>query len=124
VAGSTLEDVGFNKNLTAGGIREILNAAIELAPRLAHAQLLETWAGLRPGTPDNLPIIGPTHIDGLFVATGHYRNGILLAPITAKLVRDWIVDQKMPATARIFSPLRFADQNSQVSASRNTAANS
>jgi glycine oxidase len=124
VAGSTLEDVGFNKNLTAGGICEILNAAIELAPRLAHAQLLETWAGLRPGTPDNLPIIGPTPIDGLFIATGHYRNGILLAPITAKLVRDWIVDQKMPATARIFSPLRFADQNSQVSASRNTAANS
>jgi glycine oxidase len=124
VAGSTLEDVGFNKNLTAGGIREILDAAIELAPGIAHAKVMETWAGLRPGTPDHLPIIGPTDIDGLFVASGHYRNGILLAPITAKLVRDWIVDQKMPATAEIFSPLRFANRKSQATASRNSAGNS
>jgi glycine oxidase len=122
VAGSTVEDVGFDKSLTAGGIQEILNAAIELAPSLAHAQVVETWAGLRPGTPDSLPIIGPTDIDGLFVATGHYRNGILLAPITAKLVRDWVVDHEMPATAEIFSPLRFASHNSQASASRNSAS--
>jgi glycine oxidase len=123
VAGSTLEDAGFDKSLTAGGIREILDAAIELAPSIAHAKVIETWAGLRPGTPDQLPIIGPTDIDGLFVATGHYRNGILLAPITAKLVRDWIVDQKVPTTAKIFSPLRFANRNSEASASRNSAAN-
>ena len=122
VAGSTVEDVGFDKSLTAGGVREILNAAIQLAPSLAHAQVMETWAGLRPGTPDNLPIIGPTDIDGLFIATGHYRNGILLAPITAKLVRDWVVDHKMPATAEIFSPLRFATHNAQASVSRNSAA--
>lgn len=122
VAGSTVEDVGFDKRLTAGGIREILNAAIELAPSLAQAQVMETWAGLRPGTPDNLPIIGPTDIDGLVIATGHYRNGILLAPITAKLVRDWVVDHKMPATAEIFSPLRFATHNAQASVSRNSAA--
>jgi glycine oxidase len=124
VAGSTLEDAGFNKDLTAGGIREILDAAIELAPGIANAKVMETWAGLRPGTPDHLPIIGPTDIDGLFVATGHYRNGILLAPITAKLVRDWIVNQKMPTTAEVFSPLRFASRNLRASASRNSAANS
>ena len=122
MAGSTVEDVGFDKRLTAGGIREILNAAIELAPSLAQAQVMETWAGLRPGTPDNLPIIGPPDIDGLFIATGHYRNGILLAPITAKLVRDWVVDHTMPATAEIFSPLRFATHNAQASVSRNSAA--
>jgi len=124
VVGSTLEDVGFNKRLTAGGIRKILDAAIELAPKIADAQIVETWAGLRPGSPDNLPIIGPTDIEGLFIATGHYRNGILLAPVTAKIVRDWFRDGQMPASTEIFSPLRFAGQNFQTNASRGTAANS
>jgi glycine oxidase len=124
VAGSTLEDVGFDKSLTAGGIRKILDAAIELVPKIADAQIVETWAGLRPGSPDNLPIIGPTDIEGLFIATGHYRNGILLAPVTAKIVRDWIRNGQMPTSAEIFSPLRFAGTNLQTNASRGTAANS
>jgi glycine oxidase len=124
VAGSTLEDVGFKKSLTAGGIRKILDAAIELVPNIADAQIVETWAGLRPGSPDKLPIIGPTDIEGLFIATGHYRNGILLAPATAKLVRDWIRSGHMPASAEIFSPLRFARKNPQANVSRGTAANS
>jgi glycine oxidase len=121
VAGSTLEDVGFNKSLTAAGIRKILDAAIELAPKIAEAQIVETWAGLRPGSPDSLPIIGPTDIEGLFIATGHYRNGILLAPVTATIVRDWVRSGKMPASAEIFSPLRFAGKNLQANASRGTA---
>jgi glycine oxidase len=124
VAGSTLEDVGFNKSLTAGGIRKILDAAIELAPKIADARIVETWTGLRPGSPDNLPIIGPTDIEGLFIATGHYRNGILLAPVTAKIVRDWVRRGQMPASSEIFSPLRFAGKNLQANASRGTAANS
>jgi glycine oxidase len=124
VAGSTLEDVGFDKSLTAGGIRKILDAAIELAPKIADARIVETWTGLRPGTPDNLPIIGPTDIEGLFIATGHYRNGILLAPVTAKIARDWFRNGQMPASTEIFSPLRFAGQNLQTNASRRTAANS
>lgn len=124
VAGSTLEDVGFDKSLTAGGIRKILDAAIELVPKIADAQIVETWAGLRPASPDNLPIIGPTDIEGLFIATGHYRNGILLAPVTAKIVRDWVRSGKVPASAEIFSPLRFARKDLQKNAPRGTAANS
>ncbi len=122
VAGSTLEDVGFQQQVTAGGIRKILNAAIELAPGLAGAEIVETWAGLRPATPDNLPILGPTDVDGLFIATGHYRNGILFAPVTAKLARDWILNKKMPAAASIFSPLRFAERRVQAKASKRNAA--
>jgi glycine oxidase len=117
VAGSTLENVGFDKRVTAEGMRKILDAAIELAPNLAGAEIVETWAGLRPATPDNLPILGPADVKGLFIATGHYRNGILLAPVTAKLVRDWILNQTMPAAAARFSPLRFAERNVQTSAS-------
>jgi len=107
VAGSTLENAGFNKHVTPGGLRGILSAAIELAPALADAEVLETWAGLRPGTPDDLPILGPTGIDGLLVATGHYRNGILLAAVTAKLLHEWITRGETSFNAEIFSPLRF-----------------
>jgi glycine oxidase len=117
VAGSTLENVGFDKRVTAGGMRKILDAAIELAPNLAEAEIVETWAGLRPGTPDHLPILGPADVEGLFIATGHYRNGILLAPATAKLVRDWILNKKMPTAAANFSPLRFSERKAQTSAS-------
>ena len=117
VAGSTLEEVGFDKRVTAGGMRKILDAAIELVPDLAGAEIVETWAGLRPATPDHLPILGPADVEGLFIATGHYRNGILLAPVTAKLVRDWILNKKMPAVAATFSPLRFAERKLQSSAS-------
>jgi glycine oxidase len=123
IAGSTIEDVGFDKHVTAGGMRKILDAAIELAPSLSSAEIVETWAGLRPGTPDNLPILGPTDIEGLFIASGHYRNGILLAPVTAKLVRDWVLNKKISASAEIFSPLRFAERNGlQTDAPKHTAA--
>ena len=110
VAGSTLENAGFDKHVTPGGLQQILRAAIELAPTLAEAEVLETWAGLRPGTPDNLPILGPTGIDGLLIATGHYRNGILLAPITAKLLRDWITRGETSFDAEAFSPRRFTSE--------------
>jgi glycine oxidase len=107
VAGSTLEDAGFDKSVTAAGVRQIREAALELCPGLAGAETLETWAGLRPGTPDDLPILGFTDVEGLILATGHYRNGILLAPITAKLVRDWIIDRSSRFDMQAFSPLRF-----------------
>jgi glycine oxidase len=124
VAGSTLEQVGFDKRVTADGMRKILDAAIELAPNLAGAEIVETWAGLRPATPDNLPILGPADIENLFIATGHYRNGILLAPVTAKLARDWILTKSMSAGAAIFSPLRFAERDVHASNSKHNAANS
>ena len=112
VAGSTLENAGFSRDTTPEGLRKIFEAAVALAPALANAEIVETWAGLRPGTPDQLPIIGPTDIPGLLIATGHYRNGILLAPITAKLIREWIVDGKTSFNAGKFSPLRFSTENS------------
>jgi glycine oxidase len=124
VAGSTLEDAGFRNHVTAGGLRQILAAAVEMVPALAGAEVVETWAGLRPGTPDNLPILGPTDIEGLLIATGHYRNGILLAPITARLVREWITQGQTSFDAGIFSPLRFAEGIPNSTAQRGASARS
>ena len=117
IAGSTLEDVGFVKQVTPEGIDRILRGAVELAPALADAKIVEQWAGLRPDTPDHLPIIGPTEMSGLVMATGHYRNGILLAPVTAKIVRDWIVSGKASFRAENFSPLRFTAARSHAKTS-------
>jgi len=108
VAGSTLENAGFAKGVTPAGLAEILSAAMELAPGLAGAAVTDSWSGLRPDTPDHLPVLGPTDIEGLVVATGHYRNGILLAPVTAKLIREWLTDQRVSFPWDAFSPLRFA----------------
>jgi glycine oxidase len=118
IAGSTLEDAGFVKQVTPEGIRRILDGAMELAPSLVDAEIVEQWAGLRPDTPDHLPIIGPTEMNGLVMATGHYRNGILLAPVTAKIVRDWIVNGKAEFSAENFSPLRFTAARSHARTSR------
>ena len=109
VAGSTIEDVGFDKEVTAGGTQEILATALELCPRLAEAEIVDSWSGLRPGTPDDLPILGPTEIEGLILATGHYRNGILLAPVTARLVREWITSGRTTFGAEAFAPSRFRE---------------
>jgi len=91
--GSTVEFVGFDKQVTAGGLAAILSRGIALIPAIAEATLLETWAGFRPHTADGLPLLGPGRVTGLFLASGHFRNGILLAPITAAVVRDLILDQ-------------------------------
>ncbi|HEV3374101.1 MAG TPA: glycine oxidase ThiO [Candidatus Acidoferrum sp.] len=110
LAGATIEHVGFDKEITAGSIEKILSGAIELAPGLATARIDETWAGLRPDSPDHLPIVGPTDLDGLLIATGHFRSGILLAPITARLIREWITEQRVSLDWERFSPLRFQGQ--------------
>lgn len=107
LAGSTLEQVGFDKSQTADGLLGILDAAMELVPTLGSAAILETWSGLRPDTPDHLPILGPTDIEGLSIATGHYRDGILLAPITARLASQWLLGRKSDLPLDPFSPLRF-----------------
>jgi glycine oxidase len=107
LAGATVEYAGFDKRVTAGGIEKILSAAFELAPGLKNARVEETWAGLRPDTPDHLPILGPADLDGLLMATGHFRSGILLTPITARLIREWISEQKVSVDWDRFSPLRF-----------------
>jgi len=107
ILGSTIENAGYEKRVTSGGLEKILAAANALVPELANAEVIETWSGLRPGTPDELPILGPADIGGLVFATGHYRNGILLAPITAKLVGEWITEKKTSMDWETFSPLRF-----------------
>ena len=108
VAGSTNEDAGFDKQVTAAGLAKILGATLEICPMLGSAELIETWAGLRPGTPDDLPILGATETRGLWIATGHYRNGILLAPATARLFREIISGAEPSFYVERFSPLRFA----------------
>lgn len=107
LAGATVERIGFDKNVTAGAVEKILRAAVDLAPGLANAQIEESWAGLRPDSPDHLPILGPGPLDGLVVATGHFRSGILLAPITARLVREWITLGRVSVDWERFSPRRF-----------------
>jgi len=122
VAGSTSEEAGFDKRVTAQGIRQILDNALELVPSLGSAEIVETWSGLRPGTPDDLPILGPAHLEGLLIATGHYRNGILLAAATAKLMQEWVIRGRTSFQADLFSPLRF-HQAHRRSATRSTAKN-
>jgi glycine oxidase len=114
LAGSTSEHAGFEKRVTPAGLRQILAAAVEIAPGLEQAAVVETWSGLRPDTPDHLPSLGPTEIEGLLMATGHYRNGILLAPITAKLLGEWVTKGKTSLEVEAFSPLRFVRQGPGV----------
>jgi glycine oxidase len=116
IAGSTIERTGFDRNVTAGGIKKILSEVLQLAPGLEKAQIEETWAGLRPDSPDHLPILGPTDLDGLLIATGHFRSGILLAPITARLMREWICSQTVSVDWERFSPLRFLEAPRKQSA--------
>jgi len=114
VAGSTLENAGFEKRVTPGGLEQILGAILELAPGLAGAEIVETWSGLRPDTPDHLPVLGPADVEGLAMATGHYRNGILLAPVTAKLIREWLTERRTSLPWENFSPMRFLEARRQT----------
>jgi glycine oxidase len=109
IAGSTIERTGFEHDVTAGGLRKILNEATKLVPGLDKARVEETWAGLRPDSPDHLPIIGPTDAEGLLIATGHFRSGMLLAPITARLIREWVTKQKLSVDWERVSPMRFLE---------------
>jgi glycine oxidase len=88
--GATVEDAGFDERVTAAALDALLHAALAAAPSLGAFTVTESWAGLRPATPDGRPFIGPTAIDGLLLATGHYRNGILLAPVTAALIASFV----------------------------------
>jgi len=107
VIGSTLEEAGFDKRVDPGTIQRLHQAATALIPELGEARLLETWAGLRPGTPDALPLLGTTEVPNYFVAAGHYRDGILLAPVTA-LVMSQVVRGAMPDfDLGAFAPARF-----------------
>ena len=108
LVGATVEEVGFDERTTAAGVRDLLEAACELLPEVQSATFLEARAGLRPATPDALPVIGPDTDDPRIVhASGHYRNGVLLAPITAKVIAGLVVDQEIDPSFAEFGPRRF-----------------
>jgi len=108
VVGSTVEERGFDTAVTAGAVYGLLRDARELLPDVAELELVEVAAGLRPGTPDNAPLIGATSVPGLIIATGHYRNGVLLAPITAAIVAALLAGRPALPGAVAFAPDRFA----------------
>jgi glycine oxidase len=112
VIGATQEERGFDQTVTAGAAFDLLRDAGELVPGVSELVLDEFSAGLRPGTPDNLPIIGPGALEGLHWATGHRRGGILLTPVTAELIAGALAGDALPAEAALFAPGRFATARS------------
>lgn len=106
--GATVEEKGFDDSLTAGGLLALLEGAWRVLPGIEELPIAETWVGFRPTSRDDAPILGPTAVDGLVVATGHHRNGILLAPITAEAVATYVLTGEMPAAVVPFGPSRFA----------------
>jgi glycine oxidase len=108
LVGTTVEEAGFDKRTDTGTIQRLHRAAISLVPKLKDAKILEDWAGLRPGTPDALPILGATETAGYYVATGHFRDGILLAPITAQVMAEVITGGTCVHDITPFSPARFS----------------
>jgi glycine oxidase len=106
IAGATQEERGFDTIVTAGGVHELLREAYRVLPDVAEMELVGMVAGLRPGTPDNLPIVGRGSVDGLVLATGHFRNGIMLAPITADAVAATLAGDPVPPTMVAADPAR------------------
>jgi glycine oxidase len=105
--GATVEEVGFDTQVTAGGMLDLLGIAWETLPGLYDLPIVETWAGLRPSSRDNAPILGGTAIDGLYLATGHYRNGILFAPVTSEEVTHAMLTGETTEVIAPFTLARF-----------------
>jgi glycine oxidase len=112
IVGATVEERGFDLQVTAGGVHELLREAYRTLPDVAELELVETLAGLRPGTPDNVPLIGPGAVDGLLLATGHYRNGILLTPVTAEVIAAMLAGDPTPPEAHLAHPGRLGADSS------------
>ena len=108
IVGATVEERGFETTLTAGGVHELLREAYRILPEVAELELADAAVGLRPGTPDNAPLIGPGAAEGLLVATGHFRNGVLQAPITADCIAALLAGEAPPVDLAPFAPDRFA----------------
>ena len=108
LVGATVEDAGFDKSVEPETVEKLRRAAAVLIPELAAAPIMQSWAGLRPGTPDDLPIMGETETPGILVSSGHFRNGILLAPVSAKVMADLITGTPLRMDLGPFSPARFA----------------
>ena len=107
LAGATVEEAGFDKRTVPDTIQQLRRTAIEMVPELGNAHVLEDWAGLRPGTPDNLPILGATPIVGYYIATGHFRDGILLAPVTARVMAQVMEGAQADHDLAAFTAERF-----------------
>jgi glycine oxidase len=107
VVGATQEEMGFDTTVTAGGLWELLRDARELLPGITELAFSEVNAGLRPGSPDNAPLLGPSALPGLLLATGHFRGGVLLAPVTGDVMAELLATGETPEVARPFSPGRF-----------------
>jgi glycine oxidase len=108
VVGATVEERGFDASVTAGGVLDLLRDAYEVLPGITELELVQAAAGHRPATPDNEPVIGEGALPGLVWATGHWRNGVLLAPVTADAVVGLIADGDLAPGLRPFTPRRFA----------------
>ncbi|WP_405847357.1 glycine oxidase ThiO [Streptomyces niveus] len=108
VLGATSEELGWDTTVTAGGVYELLRDAHELLPGITELPLTETRAGLRPTSPDNAPLLGPTALPGLHLATGHHRNGVLLTPVTGQMMATVLTTGELPDDARPFAPGRFS----------------
>src|SRR5207248_10646381 len=106
--GATVEERGFDTSLTAGGLLALIEGAWRAIPAIEELPVIETWVGFRPGSRDDAPMLGPSGLDGLVIATGHHRNGILLTPISAAVISAYILTGQLPEIARPFSPERFA----------------
>ena len=108
LVGATVEEVGFDERATAGGVAELLDAIGALLPASQAAGFEEVRVGLRPGTPDDLPVLGRAEVvPNVIYAAGHYRNGVLLAPVTAQLIADLVLDDREDALRAPFTPARF-----------------
>jgi glycine oxidase len=107
VVGATQEELGFDTRVTAGGLWELLRDARELLPGITELEFAEVSAGLRPGSPDNAPVMGPTALPGFFLGTGHFRNGILLTPVSADILAEALLDGTVPDVGRPFTPDRL-----------------
>jgi glycine oxidase len=110
LVGATVEDAGFDERTTVAGVRDLLDAACDLVPHLWQATFVAARVGLRPATADHMPIIGRSaKMPGLVYATGHYRNGVLLAPLTARAVADLILDRRDDPLLHAVEPQRFGE---------------
>lgn len=116
VVGATVEELGFDRRTTAGGVYELLRDARSVLPMTSEYALAETSVGWRPGTPDNAPILGDSGVPGLLLATGHYRNGVLLTPITADIITDLVETGELAEIAEPFTLARFTPVQAPVQA--------
>jgi glycine oxidase len=110
LVGATVVDRGFDERVTADGVRHLLETALRIAPALGGFAVVETWAGLRPDSPDGRPYLGASALDGYFVAAGHYRNGILLAPVSARALAAAVLGEPFAVDLGPFDPRRAAPE--------------